>query len=57
LPRPGPVAPSHLPCALTHCSFVSLPGVFQPGSLLGFLPSAPRSTEIVLASRHDLPLL
>jgi hypothetical protein len=57
LPRPGLVASSHLPCALTPCSFVGLPGVFQPGSLLGLLPSALRSTEIVLASRHDLPLL
>jgi len=57
LPVPGHVASSHLPCALTPCSFVGLPGVFQPGSLMGFLPSALDSPEIVLASRHDLPLM
>jgi hypothetical protein len=57
LPFPGHVASSHLPCALTPCSFVGLPGVFQPGSLLGFHPSALCSPEIVLASRHDFPLL
>jgi hypothetical protein len=57
LPVPGHVASLHLPCALTPCSFVGLPGVFQPGSLMGFLPSALDSPEIVLASRHDLPLL
>jgi hypothetical protein len=55
LPFPGHVASSHLPCALTPCSFVGLPGVFQPGSLLGFLPSALDSTEIVFASRLDFP--
>jgi len=55
LPVPGHGASSHLPCALTPCSFVSLPGVFQPGSLMGFRPSALDSPEIVLASRHDFP--
>jgi hypothetical protein len=55
LPRPGHVAPAHLPCALTPSSSIRLPGVFQPGSLMGFLPSALDSSEIVLASRHDFP--
>jgi len=55
LPRPGLVASSHLPCALTPCSFVELPGVFQPGSLLGFLPSALSSQQVARASRLGFP--
>jgi hypothetical protein len=55
LPRPGPVASSHLPCALTLSSSEGLPGVFQPGTLLGFRPSALLSPEIDQASRPVFP--
>lgn len=55
LPRPGLVAPSHLPCALTLSSSEGLPGVFQPGTLMGFHPSALLSPEIDLTSRPVIP--
>jgi len=55
LPRPGLVAPSHLPCALTLSSSEGLPGVFQPGTLVGFIPSALDSPQIDQASRPVIP--
>jgi hypothetical protein len=57
LPRPGPVAPSRFPSASTPCSTCGLPGVFQPGTLMGFHPSTLDLTRIVLASRRDSPLM
>lgn len=55
LPRPGLVASSHLPCALTLSSSEGLPGVFQPGTLMGFHPSVLHSPEIDQASRPVIP--
>jgi len=55
LPRPGHVAPSPLPWASTPCSPSGLPGLFQPGALLGFRPSELPSSKIVRAFRPDCP--